>query len=229
MGLAAPEAAAYGGRDPCPRSFLSLSAVAAAELMRSFGGGLTMTHTSQPPKIPWWVSYWVGPTTTRSSLRREAWLFFLMAAVFLGIGTLSLYWQPPWGGVIVRPVAFGVLPVGFIVAGIWTMVAASWIDRHQAWDRITTREEREAYKENYSLWMRSLPLGLLLLAVGGAAGALVGWVWETEVGIPVGSAFGALGGLVLGSFLAGTREGIRSSVGKSVDVKSQDAEPNGCS
>jgi hypothetical protein len=151
-------------------------------------------------------------------------LFFVLATVSLAIGTLSLFWQPAWGGVIVRPVAFGLLPVGFAAAGIWTMIAASWIDRHQAWDRITTREEREAFEENYSLWVRSLPLGLLLLAVGGAAGALVGWAWETEVGVPVGLAFGALGGLVLGIVLAGIREGIRSRGGKSADTKSQDAE-----
>jgi hypothetical protein len=183
-----------------------------------------MTDASQPPGIPWWVSYWTDPTTTRSSLRQQGWLFFLMAAVSLGIGSLSLIWQPPWGGVIVRPVAFGVLPVGFTVAGIWTIVAARWIDRHQAWDRITTREEREAYEANYSLWARSLPLGALLLAIGGAAGALVGWVWETEVGVPVGFAFGALGGFVLGTLLAGIREGARSNAGKAVDVKSRAAE-----
>ena len=56
-----------------------------------------MTDASQPPKIPWWVSYWTDPLTTRSSLRQQAWLFFLMAALSLGIGTLSLYWQPVLG------------------------------------------------------------------------------------------------------------------------------------
>lgn len=183
-----------------------------------------MTDTSQPPKIPWWVSYWTGPTTTRSSLRQQAWLFFVMAAISLAMGTLSLYWQPEGGGVLVRPVAFVLFPVAFTVAGIWQLVAVGWIDRHQAWDRITTREERDAYEENDSLWRRSLPLGLLLLAMGGAAGALVGWVWETEIGMPVGFAFGALGGLVLGTILAGIREGIRSRGGKSAGVKSQDAE-----
>src|SRR5262249_12868180 len=122
------------------------------------------------------------------------------------------------------PVAFGVLPVGFTVAGIWAMAAASWIDRHQAWGRVTTSQEREAYKESRSLMMRSLPLGLLLLATGGHVAALVGWVWEPEVGIPVGIAFGAVGGFVLGTVLAGVREGVRSKVGKSVDVRSQDAE-----
>ena len=100
------------------------------------------------------------------------------------------------------------------------MVAARWIDRHQAWDWITAIEERETYNENSSLWTRSLPLGLLLLAIGGAAGTLVGWIWETEVGIPAGIAFGALGGFVLGIFLAGFREGVQSRVRKSVDVKS---------
>src|SRR5262249_45349784 len=132
--------------------------------------------------------------------------------------------RPAWLGVIVLPVAFGVFPVGFTVAGIWAVVAASWIDRHQAWDRVTTRQERESYEESRSLMRRSLPLGFLLLVAGGAAGALLGWVWEAEVGIPVGAAFGALGGFVLGIFLAAIREGVRSRVGKSVDVQSQDAD-----
>jgi hypothetical protein len=183
-----------------------------------------MTDAGQPPKIPWWVRYWIGPTTTRSSLRHEAWFFFLTAAVSVGIGTVYLFWRPAWLGVIVLPVAFGVFPVGFTIAGIWTLVAAKWMDRHQAWDRVTTRQEREAYDESGSLMVRSLPLGLLLFATGGAAGALVGWVWETEVGIPVGIAFGALGGFVLGSLLSGIIKGVRSGPEKSVDVKSQDAE-----
>lgn len=170
-----------------------------------------MTGAGQSPKIPWWVSYWTGPTTTRSDLRQQVWLFFGMAAISLAIAVLSFFWQPPWGGVIVRPVVFGLLPVGFTAAGIWTMVAASWIDRHQAWDRISTREERGAYEENRSLWARSLPLGLLLSAIGGAAGALLGWIRQTEVGILVGLAVGAILGFVLGALLAGIREGIRSS------------------
>jgi hypothetical protein len=74
------------------------------------------------------------------------------------------------------------------------------------------------------LWVHSLPLGLLLLAVGGAAGALVGWVWETEVGILVGLAVGEIRGFVLGIFLAGIRDGTRSRGGKSADVRSYDAD-----
>jgi hypothetical protein len=119
-------------------------------------------------------------------------------------------------------VAFVVLPVGLIFAGVWTLAATSWIDRHQAWDRLDTRQEREAYEESRSLVARSLPLGFLLLVAGGTVGALVGSVWETEVGIPVGLGVGALGGLVLGLVVAGFREGLRSSAGKSVEVKSQD-------
>src|SRR5947199_9674859 len=119
----------------------------------TFSGGPTMTDPGQPPKIPWWVSYWTGPTTTRSSLRQEACLFFLLAAVFVGTGTLYAYWLQRGAGVIVLPVAFGVLPVGFPVAGIWTIVAASWIDRHQAWGCVNTRHEREAYEESHYLWM----------------------------------------------------------------------------
>jgi hypothetical protein len=151
-------------------------------------------------------------------------LFFLMAAVSLALGTLSLFWQPPWGGVIVGPVAFGVIPVAFIGGGVWILFASRWIDRHQAWDRMTTPAEREAYAANSSLWLRSLPLALLLLVTGGAVGALVGWIWEDEVGIPAGFAFGALGGFVLGTSLAGFREGIRFRGGKSADIKFQIAE-----
>src|SRR5262245_53239849 len=113
-----------------------------------------MTDASQSPKIPWWVSYWTGPTTTRSSLRQEAWVFFLLAAVSLGIGTLYLYWHPVWIGVIVLPVAFVILPVGFTVGGIWSLVAAKWIDRQRAWDRVTTKQERETYEESHSLMTR---------------------------------------------------------------------------
>src|SRR5262245_60175460 len=116
-----------------------------------------MTDAAQPPKIPWWVSYWTGPTTTRSSLRQKAWFFFLMAAVSVGIGTVYICWRPAWLGVIVLPVAFGVFPVVFAVAGIWTMVAARWIDRHQAWDRVATTQERETHEESRSLMLRSLP------------------------------------------------------------------------
>src|SRR5688500_5826281 len=140
-----------------------------------------MTDASQPLKIPWWVSYWTGPTTTRASLRREAWLLFAMAAASVGIGAASLYWRPAWLGVIVVPVAFGVFPVGFTAAGIWTMAAASWVDRHQAWDRVATRQERAADEEARALMVRSLPLGLVLSAIGGAAGALAGRFWEADV------------------------------------------------
>jgi hypothetical protein len=145
-----------------------------------------------------------------------------MAAVSVGIGIAYHYWCPAGIGVIVLPVAFVVLPLGFTVAGVWTMVAASWLDRHQAWDHVTTRQEREGYQESHSLMVRSLPWSLLLLVAGGVAGALLGWVWETEIGIPVGVALGALGGFVLGAFLAGIMEGVRSSVAKSTEVKSQD-------
>lgn len=183
-----------------------------------------MTDASKPPKIPWWVNYWTDATTTRSSLRQGAWLFFVMAAACIGFGTLYLFWRPAWMGVVVLPVVFGVMPVGFTLAGIWTMVAARWIDRHRAWDRLATKQERETYEERQSLWTRCLPLGLFLLAVGGAVGTLVGWVWKTEVGIPLGIAFGALGGFVSGIVLAGFREGVQSRVEKPAEVKSQAAE-----
>ena len=91
-----------------------------------------MPDPTQPPQIPWWVRYWTDPTTTRSGLRQQAWLFLLLAGVVLGVGALSLYWQPAWGGVIVRPVAFGVWPGVFVGAGIWTLFAARWLDRHRA-------------------------------------------------------------------------------------------------
>ncbi len=184
-----------------------------------------MTDASQPPKIPWWVNWWTGPTTTRASLRQEAWLLLLVAAVSIGIATLSLFWKLPWGGVIVRPVAFGLFPVAFTIAGIWHLVAVSWIDRHKAWDRITTREEHEAHEANSSLWRRSLSFGLLVMVIGGAIGTVTGLIWQAEVGFPLGLAFGALGGFVLGVCVAGFREGVGASVGKPVDSPpSQDAE-----
>ncbi len=184
-----------------------------------------MTVAGQPPTFPWWVRYWISPTTTLSNLRQEAWMFFLLAGASIGIGALYLYWRPVGIGVVVLPVALGVFPVGFTVAGFWVLVAAGWIDRHGAWDRVTTEQEREAYEASRSLLVRSLPAGILLLAAGGVAGALVGWACETEVGIPVGVAFGALGGFMLGTLLAVIREGVRSSAGMSVAVQSQDAEP----
>jgi len=144
-----------------------------------------------------------------------------MAGAFIGIGALYLYLCPVEIGVIFLPAAF---PMGFTAAGVWAMVAARWIDRHQAWDRVTTKQDRDAFEVSRTLMVRSLPLGLLLLATGGAAGALVGWLWETEVGMPVGIAFGAVVGFVLGTLLAGIREGVRSKSARSVDVKLEDAE-----
>ena len=185
-----------------------------------------MTDAGQNPKIPWWVSYWTGPTTTRSSLRQEGCFFFLMAAASVGIGIVYHFWRPARMGVIVLPVAFVVLPLGFTIAGLWTMVAVGWIDRHQAWDRVTTRQEREAYQESHSSMVRSLQWGLPSLVAGGAAGALLGWIWETEIGIPVGVALGALAGFMLGAFFGGIIKGVRSSAEKSTEVTSQDTPGN---
>src|SRR5688572_28754136 len=103
-----------------------------------------MTTPNQPPKIPWWASYWTGPATTRSNLRQEAWLFFLMAAAFLGAGLLRR------STAIGRPDSWDysaaaiIISAAFTAAWMWQLIAASWIDRHQAWDRLATSEEREA-------------------------------------------------------------------------------------
>jgi hypothetical protein len=169
-----------------------------------------MTDTGQAPKIPWWVRYWTGPTTTRSGLRQEAVVFFLLAAALLGISALFFFWRPAGMGVVVLPVAAGVLPGGFTLAGLWILAAARWIDRHDAWDQLATTEEREAHEADRSLMTRSLPLGLALAAAGVVLGAIVGWVWEVEIGVPAGVSFGTLGGFVLGISLAGFREGMRS-------------------
>jgi hypothetical protein len=136
---------------------------------------------------------------------------------------LILRYGYPASGSIVFPWGF-LFPLGCIVAGIWVLTAASWIDRHRAWDRISTPEEREAYADTRSVFRRSLPLGLLLSALGGAAGMALVWLKETDLGIPGGFALGALGGFVFGLSLAGFREGVRSGVGKTADGKSQDPE-----
>lgn len=184
-----------------------------------------MTDANQPPKIPWWVNHWTDPTTTRSSLRQQAWLYFLLAAVSVGISVVFGPWRPAWlTGEIVLPVAAGLFPVAFIVGGIWVLAAARWIDRHQAWDRLTTKQERESERAVQSLWLRSLPLGVLLAAIGAAVGALAGWFWAIEGGMFGGLMLGVIGGFVLGVLLAGFKEGIRSNVARSVDVKPPDAD-----
>jgi hypothetical protein len=181
-----------------------------------------MANESLPPEIPWWVTWWTDPTMTRSSLRQQAWLFFVMAAVFVAISAVHVFWRPSWWtGEIVLPVAAGLFPLAFTGGGVWILLASRWIDRHHVWDRITDKQEQKAYEENYSFSMR---MGLLLLAVGGVLGALIGWMWETEVGIVLGIAVGAVVGFVLGSFFAGLWEGIRSANEKSTEVKSQYAE-----
>ena len=187
-----------------------------------------MTDANQPPTIPWWVSYWTDPTTTRSSLRQQAWLFFFLAAVAVCISVVFGPWRPEWfSGEIVLPVAAGLFPVAFTVGGVWVLAAVRWIDRHQAWDRLATKQEREAAQAVQSLWLRSLPSGFLLMAIGAAVGALAGWFWAIEGGLFGGLMLGVLGGFVVGITLAGFREGIRSNAGKSADGKPQDAEPRG--
>jgi hypothetical protein len=75
-----------------------------------------------------------------------------------------------------------------------------------------TARAREASAEvaEQKLWWQSMPLGLLLLVIGGAAGALVGWLWGSDGGWAVGGAFGALIGFALGLFLHGFWEGLSS-------------------
>jgi hypothetical protein len=126
-------------------------------------------------------------------------------------------------GVLVLWLATGVYPVVFTVAGVWTLLATSWLDRHQAWERIATEEERKAYANSHALSKR---VGLLPLALGGAVGALAGWMWETELGVLLGIAFGATLGYVLGALVLGFREGLRSDA-ESAAVPAHAAPPAG--
>jgi hypothetical protein len=174
------------------------------------------------PKIPWWVHWWTVPTTTRSSLRADARFFFFLAVVPLAIAAILHFWSPGTGRYVL-PWAF-LFPVACVAAGIWQLAAASWIDRHDTWDRVGTPEERSAYAENHGLYQRSLPLGLLLAAIGGAAGALVGWRWETDIGIVAGLACGTIGGFVVGLSLAGFKEGVQSGTAKPAHIEARDAE-----
>lgn len=184
-----------------------------------------MTDSNQSPKLPWWVSYHTDPTTTRSTLRQDAWLYFLIAAIFLGLGLYDLIWQPAWRFVLVRPTALIIFPAGFTLLGLWTLVAVRWLDRHQAWDQLTTEQERETYEKIQSQSRRSLSLGFLLLVIGGGVGAFVGSRWKAEIGITLGVASGAVGGFILGSVIAGIRDGIRSKSEKPVTGNSQSTEP----
>jgi hypothetical protein len=180
-----------------------------------------MTVEGEPAKFPWWVSWWTDPTTTRSNLRQQAWLFFVMAAVIAGISAGQVLLRPGWMGQIVVPVAV-IVPVVFTIGGVWILRASRWIDQHQAWDRITDVGERKAYEEaNYPLSVRS---SLLLLAAGALIGGLISRVWEDQVGIVPGAVAGAGLGFVAGSFLAGLREGLRAKGDEPDQTKSPKAE-----
>jgi ferric-dicitrate binding protein FerR (iron transport regulator) len=71
------------------------------------------------------------------------------------------------------------------------------------------RADEAAEAEQRGLARRSVPLGLVLMVAGGAAGALAGWWWGPAERAWAGGAIGALAGFVLGGFLHGLREGMR--------------------
>lgn len=69
------------------------------------------------------------------------------------------------------------------------------------------RSDDAAEAENRRLVKRSLPLGVLLLVAGGAAGAVAGWLASPDRALAAG-AVGAFAGFALGTFLHGFREGL---------------------
>src|SRR5262245_46927087 len=71
----------------------------------------------------------------------------------------------------------------------------------------TTDSASEAARRQ--LAKRAVPLGFVLLLVGGIFGALVGWLCLSLDAAFAGGAVGALLGFALGMFLHGVREGMR--------------------
>lgn len=71
------------------------------------------------------------------------------------------------------------------------------------------RADESADRDNRQLVYRSFPLALLLLVVGVALGAVIGWQVRGEDAAYAGGAFGGLIGYALGNFLHGLAEGLR--------------------
>src|SRR5262245_58029245 len=120
-----------------------------------------MTGAKQSPNLPWWVSWHITHDTTRKSLRHDAWFCLLLGAavlVFCGGAAFHGQWrQAAWAGVL-PAAALGVV-------GLWTLAAASWLDRNQAWDRVAVRPPHpQSVRVGGGV---ALLFGLLLLALGG--------------------------------------------------------------
>jgi hypothetical protein len=136
-------ASCWGKRDPVRWYSQVTTLTACVASLREGGDDGGRRPTSEAAVVREVVRYWTDPTTTRSSLRQDAWLFFLLAGASVALGALSCFWRPPGIGGIVLPVVFGVLPVGFTVAGLGALAAVSWIDRH---GRGTTSPPRRSGK-----------------------------------------------------------------------------------
>jgi hypothetical protein len=91
-----------------------------------------MTDAKRRPNLLWWVVWHTTYDTTRKSMRRDAWLTFLAGALVLVACGAAIYYGR-W-----LPAAWpGFLPgVVLVIVGLWTRAAVSWLDRHQAWDRV---------------------------------------------------------------------------------------------
>src|SRR5262249_52759907 len=119
------------------------------------GRRIAMTEANQP-NLPGWGVWFTDRKTTRESLRRDAWFDILPAAVLSGLVALvGHFWWFTW------KVAW--IPVVWVVMGLWKFVAASWLDRNQAWERVTDQPQPSSGSRVGGSVL--LLIGLLLVAV----------------------------------------------------------------
>jgi hypothetical protein len=113
-----------------------------------------MAEAKQGPDVPRWVAWFTTRETTHASLRWEARFDVLGAIALCGLATVAGYfgWFT-W--------ALALIPLAWMVAGLWKFASASWLDRNQAWDRLAAQPQRASRVAGTVL----LVLGLLLLAL----------------------------------------------------------------
>jgi hypothetical protein len=120
-----------------------------------------MTGAKPSPNLPWWVAVFTTHDTTRKRMRRDAWVTLLAGALVLVACAAAVYgrWpQAAWAGLLPAVV--------LVIVGLWTLAAVSWLDRNQAWDRLSVQP----------LHPRSSRLGgLIVFLVGLLFLTLAGW------------------------------------------------------